>query len=76
MSDLDVPPLVAGLVFLAFLVFSLTAVLEALGVLDDHVGSPDWHPGDPPNYRAYPCGDRRCRIDHDTVRPWVEPRNR
>ena len=72
MNPVDLPPLVVVVSFLAFAVIGATAVLERLG----GPSRPEWNPGDPPNYRAYPCGDRRCRIDHDAVRPWVADRNR
>ena len=71
MNPADVPPLVLVLAVLAFAVIGFTAALEWLGVLDEHVGSPDWHPGDPPDYSRHPCGERSCTSQHP-YRPWQE----
>ena len=35
-----------------------------------------WEPGDPPDFRRPPCGERTCRIDHEAVRPWISERMR
>jgi hypothetical protein len=67
---------------LIWLVIVAIGLLLVIDILWTALRGPDpdleapWSPGDPPDFRRRPCGESTCKLDHSTVNPWVEDRQR